>query len=201
LIRDRLTKLAGHNRYSLAGLQVYPQPSCEVIGMLEKYARAEAPPKIETNKPDGNYTEGEFVELVVTPSPQLDGYLYVDYIDSVGNVVHCWPAPKDAGMRVPRGESIVIGRGRQAGGTGFEPWQDRFQVSPPHGPGVIIAISARRPLFGEAREKQVETANTYLPALRAGLERLKRAEGATATHGTYKRVTTHQSNNPRPTSN
>ena len=96
----------------------------------------------------------------------FDGYLYVDYIDDEGNVLHFLPSPRFENNSVRARQKILLGR------------KPKFMVGPPHGESMFIAISSDKPLFDELRP-EIEPVEQYLPALQARLE-ARTAQASTA---------------------
>ena len=65
-----------------------------------------------------------------------------------------------------------------------------YQILPPHGRNMIVAISSSTPLLEQMRPEEVESSSDYLPALRAGLERLHADDGGIIS--TFEYITTHE---------
>ena len=55
---------------------------------------------------------------------------------------------------------------------------------------MIVAISSSTPLLEQMRPEEVESSSDYLPALRAGLERLHADDGGIIS--TFEYITTHE---------
>jgi eukaryotic-like serine/threonine-protein kinase len=105
------------------------------------------------------------------------GELRVDYLDREGNVQHLYPQLADPGQHLagdtPRvfapGEAIELGKP----GPNHPGWQ----VAPPFGTDVIIAIASEDPLFDRPRPGNVESAELYLKDLKRAVE-FARSRGA-----------------------
>jgi hypothetical protein len=95
----------------------------------------------------------------VTSTDVFDGYLYIDYVDNEGSVVHLLPAAHRPSNAVSANQRVVIGE------------QRKYEIAPPHGEGMIFTIVTRRPIFAQVRP-QVETADEYLMVLEEGLRNL-----------------------------
>ena len=164
-------------------LAVYPDTFCQVIGLLTAFQSREptGPDAVtlETNQPDLDFTEGEMLVIYATASAAFSGYLYVDFFDTAGDVVHMLPSPIASDHAVSAGQQLTLGG---------QPCPECYEISPPHGRNMVIAISSSAPLFDEIRP-EVESSNDYLPELRAGLERLH-AEGGEII-STFEYITTH----------
>jgi serine/threonine protein kinase len=150
-------------------LKVHPWPFCEMLKLLDKHQNNDLSPamrtRLESSNPDGRYQEGEFLSLNITTSPAFDGYLYVDYLDSLGNIVHMLPAPKRTDNAVRAGQRIIVGA---------EPSKKSdaiyyYKIEPPHGRNLIVAISSPKPLFDIPRP-HIESALQYFTALNDALK-------------------------------
>jgi eukaryotic-like serine/threonine-protein kinase len=140
-----------------ASVAVFVWPHCEVVKHLVAAGALHggAPPQLHVNKPDLTYRAGDKLVIRVTASRRFDGYLYVDYLDNAGTVVHMFPANPRADNAVKAGQEVTLG----AAGI--------YEISEPFGPNLIVAISSPRPL--EHATAQMEDAKTYLPALAQAL--------------------------------
>ena len=94
--------------------------------------------RLELSNPDGRYKEGEFLSLNITATPAFDGYLYVDYLDSLGNIVHMLPAPKRTENAVQAGQRITVGAvpSKKSDAIYY------YKIEPPHGRNLIVAITS-----------------------------------------------------------
>jgi hypothetical protein len=151
----------------LTRLAVHPSPFCDNLASLHQYTQVDSPgsPVLSPDRPDGIYREGESLILKTGSMAQQPGYLYVDYIDIEGTVLHLFPTPARPDNRVKPGSTIVLGVAADAARAG-----DRYYVvGPPFGKNMMIsAIWSAAPLFSKARSEQ-ENAASYLPDLRRSL--------------------------------
>jgi tetratricopeptide (TPR) repeat protein len=130
------------------------------------------------NSPDGGYREGDFIEFRLV-APEYDGYLYLDYYQIDGNVVHILPGPEGAAM-IPRGTQLVVGTPE----SGVQ-----YEILPPFGRELLVLMASPKPLFDEPR-REFEYAPLYLEELREGIERLRQSgEGPLAV--LYRAIQTH----------
>ena len=170
---------------------VYPKPFCEVIGMLTSYQvpdlSSEQAVTLEMNKPSSSYSEGEFLVVTASASKAFNGYLYIDYLDSADTFVHMLPTALRPDNAVKAGQEVVIGTDK----SGSQAGQQAYQVLPPHGRGMIIAISSRTPLFDTVRQ-DVESAVDYLAALRSGLSRQADNGQSSGIISSFEFITTHK---------
>ncbi len=164
-----LSAVPGGPERVIDAVAVRAWPAClEAVSLLQAYTGGNldgpSAPRIRPDRADGLYREGDRLIIEVAGSPVFNQYLYVDYIDSEGEVVHLFPSPKRPDNRVEAGGQVILGAAEEV-----------YRVGPPFGPSLIFAIASPRPLF-EAPRDQVETAEAYLSALRRSFERLA-AEG------------------------
>jgi hypothetical protein len=105
------------------------------------------------------------------------GVIRVDYLDREGNVQHLFPQVADpsqhlAGDHLHRfepGEALNLGEP----GPGRPGWQ----VAPPFGTDLIVAVASEDALFDHARPSNVENAEVYLRDLKRAVE-FARSRGA-----------------------
>jgi hypothetical protein len=190
-IRQEMKKLEGLTSFT-DNLVVHPWPFCEVLSLLHEYQVPDLSPELltllETSKPDGRYKEGEYLSVSVTSSKAFDGYLYIDYLDSKGNIVHMLPSPNRKENTVRAGQKVVVG----AGGPEQPEATYYYQIEPPHGRNIIAAITSRQPLFDTTRP-HIESAFQYFPALRDALQREKEKTSSTGVITAYRFFETYGS--------
>ncbi len=162
----------------VADVSVLEWPFCELLGVVDALAPPrDAPargPRLELNHASGAYREGEFLVVGATAGQAFDGYLYVVYVDSAGELVHMLPSPSKTRNAVRAGQKVVLGADADGGGGTTR----QYEIVPPHGRGMVMVLQSRRPLFDRERP-EVEGVKDFLPALKARLERLQGA-GPTA---------------------
>jgi osmotically-inducible protein OsmY len=155
-------------------LAVYPWPLCEAIGLarLGEAGRA-AGLEIAASNPDGVYSAGELLALEID-APDFDGFVYVDYFDNQGNVVHMLPAPARPDNAVRSGERITIGDADDGGNP--------YPIPAANGPHLVLVVAAPSKLFALDRS-QVEDARGYLRDLRSAIRRVNNGDGPDAVVG------------------
>lgn len=161
---DKLRAIEDIKGIDLRDVKVYEPPFCDIVSLLRQYQKTNVPfgdeASIEFNKPDRVYKEGELLMVYVQASKAFNGYLYVDYFDSVGNAVHMFPNPLKRDNAVEAGARITLGTDN----ANEHPDERHYAIVPPHGRNMIVAISSSTPLFdgvlGEA-----ETTYRYLTIL------------------------------------
>jgi serine/threonine-protein kinase len=118
-----------------------------------------------------HYVEGEKLVLALT-APSYDAYLYVDYYQLDGGVVHLFPTEPNQHKPYPANQRLILGDS----GEGNKEWQ----VQPPFGTEMIVIVATREAIF-ETIRPEVESAKDYLPTLREAMKRLGK-EGTAADY-------------------
>lgn len=168
-LSDNLKAIEDIKGIELRDVKVYEPPFCDIVSLLRQYQKTNVPfgdeASIEFNKPDRVYREGELLMVYVQASKAFDGYLYVDYFDSVGNTVHMFPNPLKPDNAVGAGARITLG----VDNANEHPDERHYEIVPPHGRNMIVAISSLTPLFDGVRE-EAETMAEYLKTLRGAFQ-------------------------------
>ncbi len=159
-IATRLEALTGAPA-ELSALEIIEEPFC---GLLEASLgdTSDGRPSIRLNHPDGDYLDGDFLVVRAAAPPDESGFLYVDYVDIDGTVVHMLPSRFHELRPLKPGEALQLGvqDPRLRG--------DRYELTAPFGRAMVIAHWSEEPLFDTPRP-EVERASDYLPDLTAAL--------------------------------
>jgi serine/threonine protein kinase len=178
-----VSKIPGVNKV-IENMEVHTKPFCEVIGLLTsvKAPLVDRSDKVvlQTNSPGNDFKQGDLLIVYAKTTEAFPGYFYVDSFNSYGEVLHMLPSPIADENEVNTGQQVTLGN---------KPCPECYKTSPPHGRSLIVAISSTEPLFDTERE-EVEDFNNYLPALRAGLQRLHAKGGKIISQFEY--ITTHK---------
>ncbi len=119
-----------------------------------------------------NYSEGQRLQFDLT-APDYDAYVYVDYFNADGEVIHL--VPNDTIPLETHAAKSVFGVGKdRAGRPGL-----RITIGPPFGQEIAVAFAASHPLYDGVRPI-VEPAAPYLEELQAMVAQ------AHATHDDFK---------------
>lgn len=147
-----------------SALQVASDPLCAASTIARVIATGGMPaPTLAPNHADATYYEGDQLVVNATVPAGMSGYLYVDYIDEAGQVVHLRPNPLQPEKRVSGAENIRLG----ALASEARPDERVYAIGPPFGRSIIVAWLSPTQLFSEMRS-EVENAAAYL----ADLERV-----------------------------
>jgi eukaryotic-like serine/threonine-protein kinase len=100
--------------------------------------------------------------------PNFAGYPRVDYVTHDGSVQHLFPQIADSsGVVADKLRPLGVGQRLALGDP--PPGQPAWEVGPPYGTDMIIAVVSSQPLFDKPRPSNVEHADTYLHDLAAAI--------------------------------
>ena len=171
---------------------VLPSPQCDVLSRLENLGLPQSqgqhrdPMQVgaSTQLSTFDYGEGERV-IVKMRSPDYPAYVYVDFFDVDGRVLHLRPNQwEDVELHTPD-TPIQIGADRE-GQTSV-----KLMVSPPFGQELAIAYATSEPLYEGLRET-IEPAEPYLAYLRTRIAELKAENPDYKGEWVYMFIQTHQ---------
>jgi hypothetical protein len=167
-LKQEVTGVPGVGSVSAEAVEVLIWPYCEVVEVLSPHKQINAERgyglRILPSGHSERFKEGEWLVLDLV-APNFDTYLYVDYYQLDGIVVHMLPNPRDARdaeNRHPANARLTIGRPELD--KGWKGWE----VGPPFGQEMIVIMATPNPLFPESRAES-EPAKQYLDVLRQGI--------------------------------
>jgi len=178
------TKLATFDKVAAIANQakVAGWPSCEVLDILQRKASVPADqgalPVVGPFRHGPDYSAGEKLVVEAEATSLYDGYLYVDFIQHDGTVLHMLSGPDGAGKMVKAGERVLLGTGAR-----------EFTIAPPYGTEMLVVVSSPVPLFDKDRP-QVEKAKEYLGQLKQALDAAEKKVGAGKVASNYHFITT-----------
>jgi hypothetical protein len=150
-------------------VQLRVWPYCEITAMLRGLiARPQhaAPSLALLPTSDAAHLGDPLVVDVRTPS--FDGYVYIDYFDRRGEVLHTLPNSRDRLTFRPARNHLVLGR---------PPFARCWVLGGITGEQLVTLVAAPEPLFLDPRA-EVEDAHAYLPALSQAVAALPSGSGA-----------------------
>ncbi|MHA1563904.1 MAG: DUF4384 domain-containing protein [Alphaproteobacteria bacterium] len=157
----------GQNGAVLNQAEVFGWPHCEAAEILHGFTLLDrnlsGAPTVRPFNHSGLYRQGENMEIEVIAPVDAAAFIYVDFVQQDGTVVHLLPTDDDAENQLDAGARLVLGQGAQ-----------RYRVEPPFGTEMMMVVASPVPLFDGGRA-QVEPAQEYLGALRAALSRARDA--------------------------
>jgi Domain of unknown function (DUF4384) len=140
-------------------LDVRPWPQCEALLTLDRPLAADDRPTVTIRGAPKTLKKGEQLVIDII-SPRGPAHLHVAYIQADGTVVHLVQADAKNLQTVDGGRRFVFGDGLEG--------RQRFRVSSPVGPEIVLVLASRSPLFPEVRP-QSETEREFLTALRKAM--------------------------------
>lgn len=142
-------------------VKVYEEPFCGAIAVLQEFGGAAGEvrqlPTVRPYRHGPQYMENERLVVEAEATTLYDGYLYVDFIQHNGNVLHLFPAPHLPNNAVKAGQTVLLGRDGP-----------NYTVAAPFGDEMLMVVSSPKPLFEKARP-QVERAQSYFADLESAL--------------------------------
>ena len=159
---------------------VLPSPQCDVLSRLDTLGLPQSTRQANDPKELGaitqlttfDYGEGERV-IIRMKSYDFPAYVYVDFFDVDGNVLHLRPNQWEPLQYYEPGANITVGDD----GSG-QP-AIKLIVRPPFGRELAVAYASSEPIYDGLRET-IEPAEPYLAYLRGRIAELK------AEHDDYK---------------
>ncbi len=161
-------------------LLILPAPQCAALSGIASVGLPQSTDQITNPKvvgPDTHarafrYVSGEALVLELT-APDYPAYVYVDYFDADGNVIHLAPNERAPLQEVVAKSALQIGA-RTASEAGLF-----VTIGPPYGQEIAAAFAASVPLY-EGNRPLVEPADAYLDWLKT------RVADARAAHLDFK---------------
>lgn len=150
-------------------LQLLPRPQCQVLGEIANAGLAQSTEQ-DTNPrvvgPDTfvrNYDLRAGQRLVFDmTAPDYPAFIYVDYFDKAGNVLHMQPNEQVPAMLSAPKSTLSVGQSA----PGLPALH--LVVGPPFGQEIAVALATSVPLY-EGVRPTVEPAEPYLQALSAAI--------------------------------
>jgi hypothetical protein len=170
---DRLRKTIG----SIGGISklifevdVRIWPYCEAIDILEKLMnfvpKIKIPASLALLPVSGEAHLGEAL-IVDIRGPSFDGFIYVDYFDAEGDVLHLLPNDRDKINFTPARVHLVLGK---------PPLKRCWILGGSTGEQLVTLVAATSPLFSDQRP-EVDNARDYLPILSDAIKKLPEGSG------------------------
>jgi len=147
-------------------LLILPRPQCDAlsgiasVGLPQSTEQRSNPRLVgsDTHARRYQYKEGDYLILDMV-APEYDAYLYVDYYDADGNVIHLLPNNAVTLEKFSANSTVAIGA-KRADGNFLE-----VIVTPPYGEEIATAFATSTPLYDNERPFS-EPAAPYLDWLR-----------------------------------
>jgi hypothetical protein len=111
----------------------------------------------------------------------FSGELRVDYLGHDGSVVHLYPTAADPAQHVDARPSVRLPPGAQLSIGDAGPGRPIWEVGPPYGTDMIIAVASSTPVLTRApAQNAADDAAPYLRDLANGIARVRQAGGKVA---------------------
>ena len=152
--------------FDLQLIEVAPVLCTVVEDLTNDPAKSDARLALELRNAEGAIKDRfqEEEHLVIELAPQDEArHVYLDYFTHEGEVLHLMPGSDYPDNFVPAGASLVLGDPQQG--------QPVWQIGPPFGQDLMVALAARGPLYQD-RRPDVEHIEPYLAFLRDRLASL-----------------------------
>ncbi|NOR60959.1 MAG: DUF4384 domain-containing protein [Rhodobacteraceae bacterium] len=171
---------------------VLPSPQCDVLSRLENLGLPQSTKQALDPKELGavtqltsfEYGEGERV-IIRMKSYDFPAYVYVDFFDVDGNVLHLRPNQWEPLQYYEPGANITVGDD----GSGQPAIQ--LIVRPPFGRELAVAYASSEPIYEGLRDT-IEPAEPYLAYLRGRIAELKSEHADYKGDWVYMFVETHE---------
>jgi len=149
----------------LDNLLILPSPQCGALAGIAGVGLPQSTDQItnpllvgaDTHAKEFRYVADQPMVLTLQCA-DYDAYVYVDYFDAAGNVLHLLPNAHTPMTRAPKKSAIKVGSDRilQPGEPGLF-----LKVGPPYGQEIAVAFAASVPLYEGVRPLS-EPAAPYL---------------------------------------
>jgi serine/threonine protein kinase len=171
-IRHAVGSIKGIAKLDFA-VQLRIWPHCEITAMLRKLiARPQRAAASLALLPTSDAAHLGDPLVVDVRTPNFDGYVYIDYFDRQGEVLHLFPNSRDRLTFRPARNHLVLGR---------PPFARCWVLGGITGEQLVTLVAAPEPLFLDPRP-EVEDAHAYLPALSQVVAALPSGNGAATLH-------------------
>ncbi|MDU8946554.1 DUF4384 domain-containing protein, partial [Ovoidimarina sediminis] len=178
-------------------LRLLPEPQCSALAGVDALGLPQSSEQITNPRvvgPDAFARTFDFVEndrlRLDLETPDYEAYLYIDYFDASGQVIHLAPNDIVPLTRHPPETELRIGDA-----TGNGPALD-IRIGPPFGQEIAVAFATSAPLDTGGRPLS-EPAGPYLDWLRTEIARTRAATPDFRGEWAYFFVTTAPRNAPR----
>ncbi|MBJ6372524.1 DUF4384 domain-containing protein [Sedimentitalea arenosa] len=144
------------------GMMILPRPQCDALGGIAEVGLPQSTDQITNPRLIGADTQARVLDFVKDDrlvfdltAPDYDAYIYVDYFDADGNVLHLVPNDRTPHRRVAAKAQFHVGA-RSAEEDGLQ-----LFIGPPYGQEIAVAFAATDPLYDGLRPV-IEPAAPYL---------------------------------------
>jgi eukaryotic-like serine/threonine-protein kinase len=171
----------GQIDWHVAGVDQVFCPTLNALHPVTPAFGAPAAPRLGLRMADGKTQlhDGEPVRVALV-MPDFTSWLRVDYVAHDGSVQHLYPQLAD-----PKNNIAADSPRSFAPGEPFNLGNPSWQIAPPYGTDMIIAVASSEPLLDRPRPSNTEAAEVYIRELHAAIDNLRqrgaRLAGAAVT--------------------
>ena len=152
-------------------LRILPEPQCGVLDGIAALGLPQSEEQLTDSDLVGEnaqvreyaFFEGDRLSIDLS-APDYPAYIYVDYFDALGQVIHLRPNALSGLERVAAEAVFSIGRGDDID----------LRIAPPFGQDIAVAFATSVPLYDGLRPL-IEPAAPYLAYLRQRVERARQS--------------------------
>ena len=145
-------------------LLILPAPQCSVLGGISALGLPQSDEQLtnprmigqDTHATEYLFSEGDRLKIELT-APAYSAYVYVDYYDAEGQVIHLVPNAQTELVYYEADAPFAVGGSSSNGGLDI-------RIGPPFGQDIAVAFASSHPLF-EAPRPLIEPAAPYLKNL------------------------------------
>jgi len=124
--------------------------------------------------------DGQRIRLRITMA-NFAGEVRVDYLVHDGSVMHLYPTSADPAQNMLAQPAATLAPGAELSLGERSPGHPGWEVGPPYGTDMIIAVASTAPLLTKVQTRNVDdNAEPYLRDLADGIARVRRSRGRIA---------------------
>ncbi len=165
-VLNALQARMGENIRVADNLLILPRPQCGALSGIASVGLPQSTDQItnsllvgeDVHAREFKYTQGQQLVLDLTGA-DYDAYVYVDYFDAAGQVIHLSPNSSAPLTRTPAKAALKIGAEKQGDPGLF------ITIGPPYGQEIAVAFASSVPLY-EGERPLAEPAGPYLDFLK-----------------------------------
>ncbi|NOU20472.1 MAG: protein kinase [Methyloglobulus sp.] len=162
-LKNELAQGVGKESIDYHAVQAWNSAFCNVLDVMSPLKAANDKSDlgltVNSGKEDNRYATDDYLEMNVT-APNYSAYLYVDYFQLNGHVLHMYPTIPEQTVKQEANKALLIGQSGE---------DKRWQVSPPYGVEMVTVIASSVPLFKQPRNED-ELTESYLADLKAAIQ-------------------------------
>ena len=170
---EAMQKQMGENINVVDNMLILPRPQCGIISAITAVGLPQSTDQLtnplligeDAHVKEYNYKEGDRLKLEMT-APHYDSFIYVDYFDATGMVLHLQPnniIPLNLQMA---NSNLSVGKE-----TNGKP-SLKIMIAPPYGQEIAVAFASSVSLYEELRPT-IEPAQNYLVFLKTKIEQAR----------------------------